>query len=114
MKKAAIMVAFLVTGLLSAQEVKPKYEIVGNQVKATYFYENGQIQQEGYYLNGKPNGTWVSYTENGDKLAVGEYKEGKKSGQWLFLGNENLKQVSYSENKVEDLKIWKQEIVAKN
>mgnify|MGYP003504238042 CR=1 FL=1 len=114
MKKATIMVAFLVTGLLSAQEIKPKYEIVGNEIRATYFYDNGQIKQVGNYLDGKLNGTWVSYNEQGEKQTIGEYTKGKKTGQWVFFSDEKLSQVNYTENKIEDVKVWKQEIVAKN
>ncbi len=114
MKKAAIMVAFLITGMLNAQEVKPKYEMVGNEIKATYYHDNGQIKQVGTYLDGKLNGTWVSYNEQGEKLAIGEYTKGVKTGQWVFFSDEKLSQVNYSDNKVEDIKVWKQEIIAKN
>ena len=30
-----------------------------------YYYKNGNINQKGYYTNGKPNGTWSYYNEDG-------------------------------------------------
>ena len=53
MKKIVIAAVLLVSGMMSAQEVKPKYEVVDQMVKATYFYDNGQVKQEGFYLDGK-------------------------------------------------------------
>ena len=41
MKKILLACAFLMTGVVVAQEVEPTFEIQGNLVKATYYYENG-------------------------------------------------------------------------
>ena len=67
MKKCVILAAVLFSGILTAQEGKPELETVGNKVKATYYYENGKIQQEGFFKDGKLDGIWVSYDENGNK-----------------------------------------------
>ena len=55
MKKYIIIGAVLISGMIFAQNtsVKPELEAVGNKVKATYLYENGQVQQQGFYKNGK-------------------------------------------------------------
>ena len=38
---------------------------------------------KGYYdTDGKPNGLWVWYTNKGDKLFEGYFKDGKKDGTW--------------------------------
>lgn len=74
----------MVSGLMSAQEVKPKFEVVDQMVKATYFYDNGQVKQEGTYLNGKLHGKWVSYNQDGSKQTMGEYENGNKTGKWFF------------------------------
>ncbi|WP_431243702.1 hypothetical protein ACQ9BO_03875 [Flavobacterium sp. P21] len=44
MKKSVILVALLFSGMLVAQETKPELEAVGNKVKATYYYENGNVR----------------------------------------------------------------------
>jgi hypothetical protein len=36
------MIAVYISGILFAQNTKPQLEAVGNQVKATYHYENGK------------------------------------------------------------------------
>ena len=109
MKKFIIIGAVLISGMVSAQDVAKKIEVVGNRVKATYYYENGQVQQEGFYKDGKLDGTWVSYDENGTKNAIGEYIKGKKTGKWFFWNDTSLREVDYSESKIASIKNWKQD-----
>ena len=45
MKRIILCAVMLVTGLVSAQEAQPKLEAQGQFVKATYFHDNGQVQQ---------------------------------------------------------------------
>ena len=80
MKKVVIAVVLLVSSLSFAQEVKPKLEVVDQMVKATYYYDNGQVKQEGYYLDGKLHGKWMAYNEDGTKQSIGEYSKGAKTG----------------------------------
>lgn len=118
MKKLVILVAVLFSGIIFAQDGKPVLEPFGKKVKATYFYENGQVQQEGFFVKGKLEGAWVSYDENGNKIALGEYKNGKKVGKWFFWseisekGFTNLNEVDYSNNKIASVKNWKKEAIA--
>jgi len=114
MKKIVVMVALLISGVFYAQETQPKYEVVGNEVKATYFHDNGQIKQEGNYLNGKLQGKWVSYNENGNKIAIGEYANGVKVGKWFFWTEDTLNEVDYSDNRVADVRKWSKEVLVKN
>ena len=69
MKRYLIAVALVFSGMIYAQDSKPVLEPFGKKVKATYFYDNGQVQQEGYFENGKLEGYWVSYNEDGTKNA---------------------------------------------
>lgn len=112
MKKYLILVAILFTGVISAQEAKPVLEPFGKQVKATYFYENGQVQQEGFFENGKLEGFWVSYNEDGSKKSSGFYADGIKTGKWFFWNEKNLSEVDYSNNAIAMVKNWKQEAIA--
>lgn len=106
MKKIVIAGMLFSACVLSAQEVKPKYEIQNEIVKATYYYDNGQVKQEGTYKNGKLHGTWVAYNEDGTRQSVGEYTEGKKSGKWLFWTGATLNEVAYSNSRVAGVKTW--------
>ena len=104
MKKYVIMAALLVSGLTFAQEGKPKLEEVDGMVKATYYYENGQVQQEGFFKDGKLDGVWVSYDEKGNKTAVAEYTAGVKTGKWMYFNDKTINQVAYADNKIESVK----------
>ena len=53
MKNLILTIALLASTVIFAQNIEPKLEIVGQQVKATYFFENGNIQQEGFFTDGK-------------------------------------------------------------
>ena len=115
MKKCIILFAILFSGMIFAQESKPVLEPFGKKVKATYFFENGQVQQEGFFENGKLEGIWVSFNEKGDKTSSGEYQNGIKTGKWFFWsekgdnGFSNLSEVDYSDNRIASVKNWKQE-----
>lgn len=112
MKKLVILVAVLFSGIIFAQDAKPVLEPFGKKVRATYFYENGQVQQEGYFENGKLVGTWTSYNEDGDKTSSGEYVNGVKTGKWFFWKGNSLSEVDYSDNKITKVKSWRQEALA--
>ena len=51
-------------------------EIVQHGINKTY-YENGNIQQEGEYVNGKREGVWSFYDKNGVKTHEGTFQDGK-------------------------------------
>lgn len=52
--------------------------------KIEYWYENGQPQMDGMYIDGKSHGTWTWYHANGQKAIVGEYRDGVATGQWTW------------------------------
>lgn len=99
MKKIMILGALLISAVTFAQK-EPKLEVVGNQVKATYYYDNGQIQQQGFFTDGKPDGKWVAYDVNGNKKSIGEYTKGEKTGRWIFWNDNKTSQVEYTNNQV--------------
>lgn len=108
MKKILILSAFLISGFAFAQNKEPKLENVGAMVKATYYFDNGQIQQEGFFKNGKLEGKWVSYDVAGNKKSIGEYENGIKKGKWFFWNDVTLSEVDYSNNQITEVKNWKQ------
>ena len=106
-----ILAVVLFSGALFAQDAKPVLEPFGEKIRATYFYENGQVQQVGYFENGKLEGLWESYNEQGERIATGEYSKGVKTGKWLFWNDEQLAEVSYSKNNILSVKNWNQETI---
>ncbi|OCB74311.1 toxin-antitoxin system YwqK family antitoxin [Flavobacterium crassostreae] len=109
MKKYIMIAAVLVSGMLFAQNNKPKLEAIGNMVKVTYLHENGAVQQQGFYENGELQGKWVSFDDKGNKIAVAEYNKGEKIGKWFFWNNTALTEVDYADNRVAIVKNWKQQ-----
>ena len=109
MKKLILMIMVLVSGVIFAKG-EPELEVVGQLVKATYYFENGAIQQVGYFKNGKLDGKWMSYNENGSVHSIAEYVDGKKSGNWQFYDNSYLvKEIIYSDNSVVAIKDFNNE-----
>jgi len=100
MKKSIVIALLLVSGFVFAQN-EPTLEEVSTLVKATYYFENGSIQQEGCFKEGKLDGKWISYTISGDIQAVAEYFKGEKTGRWKFYDNSVvIKEVDYSNNQI--------------
>jgi antitoxin component YwqK of YwqJK toxin-antitoxin module len=98
MKKFVLMASLLVSGLSFAQEINPKLEEVDGLVKATYYYDNGVVQQQGFFKDGKLDGKWVSFDESGNKKAEAQYSNGEKVGKWMFWNQDNsVATVDYSE-----------------
>lgn len=100
--KKLLLGALLFTGGVFAQSVEPEYEIQGNLIKATYFYDNGNIKEEGFYKDGKVHGKWISYSENGAKMAEGEYINGVKTGNWKFNDDIKSSNVVYVNNRIQN------------
>ncbi|WP_310557399.1 membrane-binding protein [Flavobacterium sp.] len=112
MKKYIILSLLLLSGVLFAQSIEPKYEIEGNLVKATYFHDNGNVKQEGFYKDGKVHGKWISYSEVGNKISLGEFNKGEKTGKWFFWNEKSLSEVDYTDSRVAEVKKWSQETLA--
>lgn len=101
MKKIGFIMMILMVVGVYAQQPKPKIEKEGDLVKATYYYENGQVRQQGYVKDGKLHGQWISYRLDGTKVALAQYASGKKTGKWLFWDeNGNVKEVDYYQNTI--------------
>ncbi len=52
--------------------------------KWTAWFENGVLQSEGFFKEGKNSGIRKVYYENGNKYYEGKYKNDKPIGRWIF------------------------------
>lgn len=105
--KNLLVLVVLLTGLsMTAQAPEPTYEKEGKMIKATFFHENGEIAQTGYYLNNKLHGKWTMFCKEGNKLAMGTYHEGARTGKWFFWEGEALKEVDFINNKMAAITQW--------
>lgn len=100
MKKLMMILVMAFTFGAVAQDVEPKFEKEGDKVKATYFHANGEISQQGYFMNEKLEGEWKMFNEKGDKIAMGNYSKGSKTGTWMFWEGDTVKEVSFSDNRI--------------
>ena len=75
-------------------------------MKLTQFHDNGEIAQHGHIHRNKLDGVWESFDPEGNKIAVGNYDKGVKSGTWFFWTDEQLIEVEFVNNKVEDVIYW--------
>ncbi|WP_333694158.1 toxin-antitoxin system YwqK family antitoxin [Flavobacterium sp.] len=114
MKKLLIAAMLVVSGVVLAQENNVKHEVVDQMVKSTFYHDNGQVQQEGYYKDGKVHGQWVSYDVNGKKVSMGQYDNGVRVGKWFFWTGGDLTEVDYSQSKIAQVRKWSQEAVVQN
>ncbi len=112
MKNLILTFVLLASTVIFAQNIEPKLEIVGQQVKATYYHENGNIQQEGFFADGKLDGKWTSYDVSGKVTAIAEYTNGQKTGKWISYNNLSVKEVLYANNNVVSSKILSQNTLA--
>ena len=112
MKKIVILVALFIGSIAFSQQKNVQLEEVNGLVKATYLFNNGNIEQQGFFKDGKLDGIWTSYDENGNKKSVAEYKEGVKVGKWFFWNGNNLSEVDFSRNTIADVKKWNKESIA--
>lgn len=106
MKKLMIVAGLLFTGTLFAQDIEAKYTKNGDLIKGTYFFDNGEVKQEGTYKNGELHGKWTAYNQEGKKIAVANYTNGEKTGKWFFWTEDKLAEVDYSDNRIVKVTQW--------
>ena len=103
MKHLLIIICLSVTFSVSAQKEYQKKYFDNGQLQEEgwtkkgvkikhwkFYYQNGTLQKQGSFKNGKPAKYWYFYRENGTKESAGHYVKGKKSKWWLFY-DENEK-----------------------
>ena len=107
MKNLMILSAMLIGMISYAQEVKPKFErLEDGKIQATYFHENGEVAQQGFFLNEKRHGEWTSYNVKGEKTAQAEFNKGVKTGKWFIWSDDKLTEVDYNNNQIAAVNTW--------
>ena len=109
MKKLVIAVCILSVSLLQAQDKAPKFEKSGGLVKATYFYKDGKVKEQGFFKNKKLTGTWISFDTEGSKKTIAHYEAGKKVGKWFMWKEDGLKEIDYTDNVIASVQTWREE-----
>lgn len=107
MKKLIILAVLFITSIGFSQDKKTTFEKEGDLVKATYYYDNGDVKVQGFFKNKKLTGVWTSFDTKGNKTQIANYKDGKKVGKWFVWGKESLKEINYNNNVVIAVNDWK-------
>lgn len=102
--KALAIIFILFIGFTFAQNVEPKFEKQDDLTKATYFFDNGDIKEVGYFKNQKLDGKWVSYNQKGKITTIANYENGKKEGTWFVVTNDTVRELTYKSNKLINVK----------
>ncbi len=107
MKNLIFTLVFLFSAVVFAQKsTEPVFEEQGNLIKATFYHDNGEIAQQGFYKNQKPHGEWKAFDITGKKIAVATYKNGVKTGKWFFWNADKLSEVDYKNNEIVTVTRW--------
>lgn len=110
MKKTMMLIALLVAVqfTFAQEEKKNSYIANGDTIEATLYHNNGIIAQTGFYTaDNQLDGEWISYDALGNKTAVANYDKGNKVGTWMFYQGDTIKEVSYENAGIAEVKTWK-------
>ncbi len=111
----SLLFAFLFSSvalLAQNKEINTFYD--NGAIKSTYhysdasnyevinYYISGKIMESGRFINGKMDGTWISYNESGLKSGEALYVRGEKSGDWkMYDETGSLRyKISYANNRI--------------
>ena len=109
MKKAILLAILFISAIGFSQENETTFERDGDLVKATYYFDNGDVKVEGFFKDKKLTGIWTSFDKQGNKTQIAQYNEGKKVGKWFVWNKESLKEITYNNNAVVGVKDWRAE-----
>ena len=107
MKNLITLTVLFLVSFAYGQDKEPTFEAEGKLVKATYYYEDGSISTQGYFLNKELTGEWTRFDREGNKTQIAYYDNGKKVGKWFVWNKESLKEINYFDNTVVSVNLWK-------
>jgi antitoxin component YwqK of YwqJK toxin-antitoxin module len=111
MKKYRILLfAVMAMGIMVAQAQKPStYEKEGPRIKVTNYFDDGNVREVGYFVNGKADGSWIEYRADGSIKTKAFYDAGKKTGTWIVYSQDgsSLYELIYTNNSLVDSHKWK-------
>lgn len=109
MKRIVMLILVLSVSISYAQKERQlKLNNKTNLIEVTYFHDNGEVSQTGFYTKeGKLHGDWFTYCQEGNKLISAQYDEGLKVGKWFYWRGDQLKEVDYENGKIIAVSDWK-------
>lgn len=72
-----------------------------------FFYDDGQVSSEGYWVNGQPEGIWKNYDRQGNLISEGARKNLLLSGIWKFYENgKTVSEIRYEDGRKNGVSIY--------
>lgn len=101
MKKLLLVVCVFFTQTTFAQNVSVEDWNNDGVLEYVKWSDDGKKLEEGFLVDGKYHGKWISYTPDGDIRAIARFKNGKKDGVWQFFNEEGLMthEIVYEDNR---------------
>jgi len=75
----------------------------------TYYDESGQVEETGYYADGRKHGVWKQFNASGRQTGEATYVNGQKDGVWTVWDDQGVKRyhMVYSMGrKIDTWQIW--------
>lgn len=91
----------------SSGKMKENHEFINGIGYLKQYNENGILQNEGRYTNGKKDGIWKAYHSNSQLESITSYINGKKNGEFiLYYNTGEIKSQGFFKNNKKD-GVWK-------
>jgi|GEM_PF-6454186 len=86
-------------------------EQADGSVKVLRMHDNGQVAEEGTYLNGRPEGRWQTWDIDGNKTAEINYREGKRHGEFRTYDRNNgiVTELAYTNGHLMSTDRWRRD-----
>lgn len=109
MKKITMCLGVVIMAMTSLfAQYEPKFEKKGDRVMATYYTDNGSVQQYGTFKGEEQDGQWVMLDDQGNIMVNAFYQNGKKEGKWFIYADDGktLYEVVYENDLLIDSSKW--------
>ena len=110
-----VLAVFTLSMAMNAQQIEPTIENDGNLVKGTFYHDNGEVAQTGFFKDGKVDGEWLAFDVDGNKVARREFADGIRTGTWYFWksNGDAFREVTYADGRLLEVKVWNNARVAR-
>ena len=92
-------------------EYEGKYVDDERHGKWIFYHENGQISSNVNYLEGKHDGDQIYYYDNGQIKQKGTYENGRRSGKWIYYFESGALygEILYSFGEAKKVRYWSED-----
>ena len=78
-----------------------------NALKASYWYQNGQLKEEIHYMHSEKHGPFSQWYPNGNIAVKGEYRSSKEHGHFVYANQAGIKTEEGKYQRGKKVGVWK-------